>query len=116
MPDYRLLLESNGLDILSNLSDFWFWMEHGLGPSLSNTYPASSLRPHLDKILVSGESAGGYLAAQSMLLHLDINIVAAILIYPMVHLCDRFWDKCSEKPMFGAPHVRRVSHTHHEQS
>lgn len=81
-------------------------MHHDFELSLSSAYPSSVIKPDLDKVLVEGESAGGYLAAQSMLLHPEINISAMILVYPMVHLRDRFWDESYEKPMFGEPHVR----------
>lgn len=100
-PDYRLLPESNGLDILSDLDDFWAWMQNDLASTIASAQPTSSIQPDLSKILVAGESAGGYLAAQSMLLHPEIHMSAVILVYPMVHLRDRFWDEKYEKPMYG---------------
>ncbi|KAJ5381778.1 uncharacterized protein N7496_004206 [Penicillium cataractarum] len=104
-PDYRLLPESSGLDILSDLDSFWSWMQNDFEPSLSSAYPSSTIKPDLGKILVAGESAGGYLAAQSMLLHPEVNMAAVILVYPMVHLRDRFWDESYEKPMYGSLHL-----------
>jgi hypothetical protein len=29
-PDYRMLPEANGLDIMKDLSDFWEWGTYGL--------------------------------------------------------------------------------------
>jgi acetyl esterase/lipase len=80
-------------------------MQNGFEPALLSVYPSSTIKADMDKILVAGESAGGYLAAQSMLLHPEANIAAVILVYPMVHLRDRFWDESYEKPMFGSTHV-----------
>ena len=77
-------------------------MQHDFESTIASAYPSSTIKPDLNKILVEGESAGGYLASQSMLLHPEINISAVILVYPMVHLRDRFWDERYEKPMFGA--------------
>lgn len=110
-PDYRLLPESNGLDILSDLDAFWSWMQNDFPSSLLRGYPSSNIKPDMDNILVAGESAGGYLAAQSMLLHAEVNIAAVILVYPMVHLRDRFWNESYPKPMYGSTLVRRELNT-----
>ncbi|KAJ5177079.1 uncharacterized protein N7482_002956 [Penicillium canariense] len=104
-PDYRLLPESSGLDILSDLADYWSWVQRDLESSLVRAYPSSLVKPDSDRILVLGESAGGYLALQSVLLHPEINFKAVVLVYPMLHLRDRFWDEEFDKPIFGAPNL-----------
>ncbi|KAJ5495085.1 hypothetical protein N7539_000201 [Penicillium diatomitis] len=100
-PDYRLLPESTGRDILSDLNDFWSWIKIDLASNVSTVHPSSTIQPDLDKVMVMGGSAGGYLAAQSMLLHPEIHPSAVVLVYPMVHLRDRFWNEKYEKPMYG---------------
>ena len=104
-PDYRLLPESSGLDILSDLSSFWSWMTENLESTIAGFYPDLKLRPDFDRLLVTGGSGGGYLAAQSMLLHPEMNIKAVVMPYPMVDLRTRFWDEEFEKPIFGAKTV-----------
>lgn len=81
-------------------------MQHDFESALLSAYPSSAIKPDADKVLVAGESAGGYVAAQSMLLHPEARIAAVILVYPMVHLRDRWWDESYEKPMWGSTHVR----------
>ncbi|KAJ5689002.1 hypothetical protein N7462_003394 [Penicillium macrosclerotiorum] len=104
-PDYRLLPESNGLDILSDLASFWSWVEQKLWSTLRRLYPSSKIQPDFDRILVSGQSAGGYLAAQSMLLHPEIDIKAVAMAYPMVDLRDRHWSEKYEKSIFGVSNL-----------
>lgn len=65
-PDYRLLPESNGADILSDVAHFWRWirtlpryMEHNALPRLD-----------LSNILCCGESSGGFISVYCAL-HLD---------------------------------------------
>ncbi|KAH8593127.1 Alpha/Beta hydrolase protein [Bisporella sp. PMI_857] len=62
-PEYRLLPEASGADILDDLAHFWDWVHKFLPSVLSERWPGHSL--NLDRIAVAGESAGGYLALQS---------------------------------------------------
>lgn len=62
-PDYRLLPEATGWDILEDVRDFWHWMASELPKALHGS--RSDIELDLGRIAVSGESAGGYLAAQS---------------------------------------------------
>ncbi|KAJ5728224.1 hypothetical protein N7493_004554 [Penicillium malachiteum] len=102
-PDYRLLPEANGHDILEDLSDFWKWFSENLETKLAGYHPEAKIQPDFDRILATGGSAGGWLISQSMFLHPEINIQAAILPYPMINLRDRFWAEKYEKPIFGLP-------------
>lgn len=57
-PNYRLLPEATGEDILEDIYDFWTWLQ---GDSLSHAvkdagYPR--IKPATDKTLIVGESAG----------------------------------------------------------
>jgi hypothetical protein len=62
--DYRLMPESNGLDMLEDLSDFWTWVRGGeLQKTLDGFKPG--VEADLEKVIAYGESAGGTLALQS---------------------------------------------------
>ncbi|KAJ5116239.1 hypothetical protein N7456_000587 [Penicillium angulare] len=102
-PDYRLLPEATGLDILSDIDSFWSWISKNLQSTLQFFYPSHDIKADLDRILVYGDSAGGYCIAQSLLRHPEMNFRAAIMAYPMVHFRDRYWSEKYDKPIFGAP-------------
>lgn len=74
-PDYRLMPESRFPDLVDDLHDFWYWVENEV----------ESL-PGLDvdagNVAIVGESAGGYLAAQSVLLGYSKHASAVMLQYP----------------------------------
>ena len=57
-PDYRLLPESNGLDQLSDLADFWTWIQKDLASFLRRI--GAEITPDLDHVLSYGESAGKF--------------------------------------------------------
>lgn len=57
-PNYRLLPEATGEDILEDMDDFWKWLHvGGLIQSISSAGHAF-IDPDLDRILMLGESAG----------------------------------------------------------
>jgi len=73
-PDYRLMPEANGIDIMSDVGCFWTWLHETL-PSISQSWHS---RPDLSKIACCGESAGGYLSVQSALMFPQSNIKVVI--------------------------------------
>lgn len=81
-PDYRLLPESTGLDILQDASDFYTWLFH---PGNLSAHLPTCITPNLDSILVTGESAGGWHALQAAFLRPD-RIGAIIFHYPMIDI------------------------------
>jgi len=105
-PDYRLLPESSGLEILSDLADFWTWLQKDLVGYLKGI--RSQATPNFDKVLAYGESAGGYLAVQSGLTQPDI-VKAVIAAFPMLEV-DAPWysAKSPGKSPFGAPEVSKT--------
>jgi acetyl esterase/lipase len=105
-PDYRLLPESNGLEIMSDLSDFWTWLHKDLKGYLRSL--GTSITPNLNKVMAYGESAGGYLAVQSALTQPDL-VKAVIAAFPMLE-CDAPWysEKAPGKSPFGAPEVSKT--------
>ncbi|KAJ6028305.1 hypothetical protein N7540_003881 [Penicillium herquei] len=116
LPDYRLLPESTGMDILSDIDSFWSWLSGSMESNLTALYPSLSLRPDLDRILVTGDSAGGFCVIQSLLRHPELSIKAAIAAYPMVDFHHRYWSESYEKPIFGAPTVPTIVIENHLNS
>ncbi|KAF2807641.1 alpha/beta-hydrolase [Mytilinidion resinicola] len=80
-PNYRLLPEHSGADVLADLADFWAWL-HGALPALLSS-KAEGVTADLDRLLVAGESAGGWLALQSVYSLPAGTIKAMHLPYPM---------------------------------
>lgn len=101
-PDYRLLPEATGLDILSDIDSFWSWLPANLEAELTS-HINPILRPAFDRILVTGDSAGGFCAIQSILRHPELSVKAVIMPYPIVHLRSRHWTEKTYKPILGLP-------------
>ncbi|WPH04172.1 Hypothetical protein R9X50_00706000 [Acrodontium crateriforme] len=99
-PDHRLLPEANGLEILEDVKDFFAWLFQTQSPLYSLLPEGVSV--DLDHLLVDGESAGGWLAVQSALLHPG-QISAVIAHYPMLDLRDGHYTKRYEKKLFDPP-------------
>ncbi|KAI9847046.1 MAG: hypothetical protein M1838_001058 [Thelocarpon superellum] len=84
-PNYRLMPEANGLDILEDLADFWKWLYAQL-PTLISWASEGDSTVDVEKMLVVGGSAGGYLAIQSALTQPAGKIKAVIAGYPMLDI------------------------------
>ncbi|KAK8011003.1 alpha/beta-hydrolase [Apiospora arundinis] len=65
-PDYRLIPESSGEDVLSDVARFWNWLADDL-PSVA-LQEGWDVVPDLARITTYGSSSGGFLAVQSALL------------------------------------------------
>lgn len=103
-PDYRLLPEANGLDVLEDLKDFWIWVRKDLSGYLQSI--GSPAQPDDEHILAYGESAGGYLALQTALTVPD-QVKAVIAAYPMVDVDSDWYSKKAGNSPFGAPEMPR---------
>jgi acetyl esterase/lipase len=101
-PDYRLLPESSGHDILSDISDFWTWVHHDLQVYLTSSTPTLT-DIDVTHILVTGESAGGWCATQSAFSQPAGTIKAVIGAYPQVDVRSDWFEKKFEKPILGQP-------------
>jgi acetyl esterase/lipase len=101
-PDYRLLPESNGLDILEDLNDFWTWVREELPGYLKSI--GSAAEPDYEHVMAYGESAGGWLALQTALTQKMVK--AVIAAFPMVDI-DSPWysEEIEGKSPFEAPKV-----------
>lgn len=87
LPDYRLLPGASGLDILEDMRDFFMWMfAGGLAAHLDDKVGAD-----LHDILISGESAGGWLALQSAFTQGPRRIRAVVAHSPMIDMRDSHW-------------------------
>ena len=74
--------EHGGADILEDLADFWTWFrDGGLAAYLSNQNLDVEL--DFDRVLASGDSAGGYMALMSGLLRPRGSVKAILAQYPM---------------------------------
>lgn len=57
-PNYRLLPESDGADILQDIDDFWAWLKSSKADSTLQENGCGSLSIDTSRVLVTGESAG----------------------------------------------------------
>lgn len=99
-PDYRLLPESNGVDILSDLSSLWTWVQTSLQSFIASIYLPHSISIDASRILATGESAGGYLVVQAALTRLP-GIRGIIAAYPMLDLKAPHFTQAYEKILTG---------------
>ncbi|KAL2817758.1 alpha/beta-hydrolase [Aspergillus cavernicola] len=70
-PDYRLLPESNGSSILSDVAHFWRWMQTDL---LQYIEHHALPQPDISNILCCGESSGGFISVYCAL-HLNTMLL-----------------------------------------
>ncbi|KIW69496.1 hypothetical protein PV04_05369 [Phialophora macrospora] len=101
-PNYRLLPESNGTEILADMDAFWHWLRGGEVDSILTKSGFESLRVDLEQTLVMGESSGGYLAMHLMLTYPN-DIQAVVAVYPVLDLKSDFFTKAYSKPIAGLP-------------
>jgi acetyl esterase/lipase len=83
LPNYRLIPESTGADILSDLNDFWTWFHAGNVTKYLTSQYSSPIDLDYSRILVSGGSAGGYMALMTGLTQPQGTIKAILAQYPM---------------------------------
>jgi acetyl esterase/lipase len=95
--------ESNGLEILSDIQDFWIWIQNDLAQYLKAI--GSDITPDYEKVLAYGESAGGYLAIQSALTRPDL-VKAVVAAYPMTYVDSPWYAAASTtKSPLGGPQI-----------
>ncbi|KAL4926182.1 uncharacterized protein BDV17DRAFT_270205 [Aspergillus undulatus] len=79
-PNYRLLPQATGLEIWSDIEDFWTWMRSGAVEDLLANH-STPTEIDLNRILLAGESAGGLLSVNTALAHAN-EVRAATALYP----------------------------------
>lgn len=107
-PDYRLMPEANGLDIQSDVRDLFKWLVKT--DNLDACLPAG-VKADVDNMLVTGESAGGWLALHSSYLPENRQRVRAVIAhYPMIDLRNQYYTDNYEKQIFTpvAPQLDRA--------
>jgi len=83
LPNYRLAPEHTGNDILEDVADFWTWLRSSLSDYIASKEKA--MHPDLSKVLVTGDSAGGWCALQSILSQPQFTFTACLLQYPVTN-------------------------------
>ncbi|KAF2635701.1 alpha/beta-hydrolase [Massarina eburnea CBS 473.64] len=91
-PNYRLMPEASGKDILEDVEDFWQWFA---GPEFTDGIKEvePGLKLQRKQLLVSGDSAGAFLAVYSWLKCSgpELPMQALFLRYPMLRYYGRTW-------------------------
>lgn len=78
-PDYRLLPEATGADIMDDMHAFWNWFLHSLpGIAASECWDHW---PDVHRVISAGHSAGGSLALHSAMQRLDVPVRAVLSLY-----------------------------------
>ncbi|KAH6882072.1 Alpha/Beta hydrolase protein [Alternaria rosae] len=98
LPNYRLIPEHSGADILEDLSDFWKWFNAGAVDKFLNSQPTikdSGISLDYGQTLVTGDSAGGYMALMSALTQPRDSFKAVFAQYPMTNYL-----RCEKVDMF----------------
>jgi len=103
LPNYRLLPEATGMDVMEDLEDFWTWLKQDFHTYLNKEVPGTEV--DLGKVLVTGESAGGYLSIQSALGSSGGVVKASIATYPVLDIKSRFFTQEYEKDIGGTPTI-----------
>jgi len=81
-PDYRLLPSKSGVaDVLEDLKDFWQWTRANLSNAIECQYPGTLI--DLSRLLLTGNSAGGYCAIQLALSHPN-DVSTTAVAYPFL--------------------------------
>jgi len=108
--NYRLMPEATTAEVYEDLEDFWSWLFNS-PPALKDALLASShaedLELNLDRIIATGESAGGLLSIQSALSH-PSRIRAALASYPWIADAPEFQVPLPAPP-FGVHTPRSVA-------
>jgi acetyl esterase/lipase len=106
-PDYRLIPEVSGVDILQDVRDFYNWLAT---PRNVDSLLPKDVTVDIDNVLVTGESAGGWLSLQSALLPASRERISAVIShYPMIDMRDPHYTGDYEKHIFtpAAPQLDR---------
>ena len=113
-PNYRFVPEHSGADILEDLSDFWTWFNKGsVSDFLVSHRKGGGIELDYEKTLVSGESAGGYMALMSGLTQPRGSIKAILAEFPMtnylrIEKSDMYFDAPSPPESELAEHISTI--------
>jgi acetyl esterase/lipase len=79
--NYRMMPESSSVEVLTDIDDWWKWLHSSDSANLLSALP-TPIELDLDRIITTGESAGGLLSVYLALTYPD-EIRAATAGYPM---------------------------------
>ncbi|KAM6508290.1 hypothetical protein FALCPG4_018164 [Fusarium falciforme] len=99
--DHRLAPEASIRDIIEDIDDFFRWIHVDLPSFISDK---TNVSVDTNRIMMAGDSAGGYLSLLVGLNH-SSEIRAVTASYPLVDLKSPHFTELYEKPMFGTPHL-----------
>ncbi|KAI5468188.1 hypothetical protein BGZ63DRAFT_419816 [Mariannaea sp. PMI_226] len=78
-PDYRLLPEATGADVMDDMDAFWTWFLGNLPDTAeSESWP---VQPDINHVICVGHSSGGAIALISSLERPDVGIKAVVSLY-----------------------------------
>ncbi|OLN86565.1 putative carboxylesterase 3 [Colletotrichum chlorophyti] len=98
-PNYRLAPEASIEDILRDVEDHWTWLHEKL-PAFVEKETAGRVSVDTGRVLVAGESAGGYLSLMTGLSHAkEVRAVAAA--YPCIDFTADHYVRGPAAPTFG---------------
>ncbi|KAH8130095.1 alpha/beta-hydrolase [Trichoderma asperelloides] len=101
-PNYRLLPEVKGMDIIQDMKNFWDWFQRDGPERCLRSVGRSEIRLDPEQLLLVGESAGGYLALQSALMEF-VRPRAMIVLYPMLDMLSDHFATPYSKTIAGVP-------------
>ncbi|KAK9851972.1 CAZyme family CE10 [Penicillium brevicompactum] len=100
-PNYRLLPEASGKDMMEDMDDFWRWLRSPLFTGIINNASSGCLSPDINRILLE---KGGYLAMH-LALSYPSEIRAIVGAYPILDVESRFYTEAYPKPIIGVPNI-----------
>ncbi|WQF90285.1 Putative alpha/beta hydrolase-3 [Colletotrichum destructivum] len=98
-PNYRLAPEASMDDIMQDIEDHWNWIHTDL-PAFIHQETAGGVNVDTGKVLVVGESAGGYLSVMTGLSHAE-DIRAVVASYPVIDVTDPYYVETATRPYMG---------------
>ncbi|PLB50268.1 alpha/beta-hydrolase [Aspergillus steynii IBT 23096] len=113
LPNYRLLPDSSGMDIMEDIDDFWGWVTSKLADTLRDS--TNGIEPDLSKMMTAGESAGGYLSVQ-LALNQPHAVKACISEFPCIDLKTAPYTEQRSDPRAPASLVREYLANKEDQS
>ncbi|KAB8345983.1 hypothetical protein FH972_023035 [Carpinus fangiana] len=109
IPDYRLLPEATGVDILEDLRDIVKFLANDLDAALAPL----GITADTKSTLVVGESAGGWASVNTGLLYANLDpkvqFSAIISAYGVLDVRSRFFTEKYDKPILGGPPMTPLS-------
>ncbi|EFX01457.1 hypothetical protein CMQ_6399 [Grosmannia clavigera kw1407] len=104
--NYRLYPESPVTDILTDVRDFWTWLHSAEPSKILDEQTQGRVQLDTDRIITTGESAGGYLSLMTALDHPG-EIRAVTAAYPVVDTRVAWYTEANKLPRLGRSYVPR---------